>query len=250
MRAFYNNFDAGEEIGAGPLGFVHKRIGGAIKGGLTSLITGGNPLGGAVGGFIGGGGVPATQVPTMQQIAAASPGKFTAAQLQGTRDHLAHGHGRGDSGHSWMTAELVAASQCSPGFHMDASGICVSTGSPGDISTGVEFPDQYGAAVIGRFGTALQPAQHPTVVRRCPPGAVLGRDNLCYDKLRNSERKWPKGKAPLLTGGQMNAISIAARAASKLERTTKRLQKIGLMKKPSKGARRITSGPTQHHHHD
>jgi hypothetical protein len=67
---------------------------------------------------------------------------------------------------------------------------------------------------------------------------VLGNDGLCYNKrdIRNSDRMWPKGRAPLLTGGEMSAISKAARAAGKLERTTKRLQKIGLMKKPTRRA--------------
>jgi len=98
----------------------------------------------------------------------------------------------------------------------------------------------FGGAVMGRYGAALQPAQGNTWINRCPTGTVLGKDGLCYNKrdISNSERKWPKGRAPLLTGGQMRAIGVASTAAKKLERTTKRLQAMGMMKKPSRTSRK------------
>ncbi len=68
----------------------------------------------------------------------------------------------------------------------------------------------------------------------CLPGMVVAKDGLCYNRsqIKNSERMWPRGRRPLLTGGDMRAISIAARAASRMTRTAVRLQEIGLIKKP------------------
>ncbi len=93
---------------------------------------------------------------------------------------------------------------------------------------------------MGRYGAALVPGGRTIVRSECIRGMIVGDDGLCYNKsqIKNSERMWPKGRRPLLTGGDMAAISKAARAAGRLERTTKRLQKIGLMKKPSRSPSR------------
>ena len=93
----------------------------------------------------------------------------------------------------------------------------------------------YGAAVMGRYGSALEPGQRPSTRMLCPRGTVLGNDNLCYNKIANKDRKWPKGRAPLLTGGERNAISKAARASRKIQSTTKQLQKLGMLPKPGRG---------------
>lgn len=94
--------------------------------------------------------------------------------------------------------------------------------------------DAYGNAVAGWYGTALEPATSSTLVRHCPPGAVLGKDNLCYNRkaLRRDERKWNPGRPPLLTGGERNAITTAARAAGKVQRTEKQLRKLGMLAAP------------------
>jgi len=103
-----------------------------------------------------------------------------------------------------------------------------------------------GDVVMGRYGAGEIPGN--MVVNRavCRPGMVIGDDGVCYNRsqLKNSEREWPRGRRPLLTGGDMRAISTAARAGRRLERTTKRLQKIGMMKKPAARARRLP--PHQH----
>ncbi len=82
----------------------------------------------------------------------------------------------------------------------------------------------------------------------CLKGMQLGNDGLCYNKsqISNKQRMWPAGRRPLLTGGEMRAVSIANRAARRLELTTKRLQRMGMMKKPVRHApqRRLTSGKT------
>lgn len=113
-------------------------------------------------------------------------------------------------------------------------------------------PTGVGEAVMGRYGAALVPGNRQISRAVCLPGMLVGNDGLCYNRgqITNKERMWPKGRRPLLTGGDMRAIQIAARAGKALERAQKRLQKIGLMKKPSRAApRRITSGATDHHHH-
>jgi len=91
-----------------------------------------------------------------------------------------------------------------------------------------------GDAVMGRFGAALEPGSRIIDRAVCLPGMVVAKDGLCYNKrsLRNSDRMWPRGRRPLLTGGDMRAISIAARAANRLTRTAVRLHEIGLIKKP------------------
>ena len=100
--------------------------------------------------------------------------------------------------------------------------------------------DQFGAAVNGRYGAALEPGMRATTTRLCPRGTVLGNDGLCYNKISNKDRMYPKGANPLLTGGEMRAIRIASTAAGRLERTTKRLQKLGLVKKPAPRRRQIS----------
>jgi len=106
-----------------------------------------------------------------------------------------------------------------------------------------------GDTVMGRYGAGEQPGN--MVVNRaiCRPGMVLGDDGVCYNRsqISNKQREWPRGRRPLLTGGDMRAISTAARAGKRLEGATKRLQKIGLMKKPSRGASRRQIAAEIHH---
>lgn len=91
-----------------------------------------------------------------------------------------------------------------------------------------------GGAVMGRYGAALEPGSRIIDRAVCLRGMQLGDDGLCYNRgsIKNSERMWPRGRRPLLTGGEMRAISIASRAAGRLTRTAVRLQEIGLIKKP------------------
>lgn len=90
-----------------------------------------------------------------------------------------------------------------------------------------------GDAVNGRYGAALVPGIMQIERSVCLKGMTLGNDGLCYNKgsISNTQRMWPRGRRPLLTGGDMRAIGIAARAGSKLERTTKRLRTLGMMKR-------------------
>jgi len=114
----------------------------------------------------------------------------------------------------------------------DADGQCRQPGSPADIDVGGSMAGQ---AVMGRYGAALAPMSEMRLTRDCLPGMVLGDDNLCYNRrdLKNSERKWPRGTRPLGTPGEMAALRKAASFGRRMETTVKRMQKIGVLKKPA-----------------
>jgi len=137
----------------------------------------------------------------------------------------------------------VAPARCPAPQIMGQNGLCVFPPSPvaRDPRTGAPG----GRAEAGRFGGGFTPDLRTMNVRSCGRGFVLASDGLCYHKrsLPNRDRAWPRGRRPLLTGGEMRAISKAAAAAGKLQRTTKRLQKIGMLPKPS-SRRRLP--PHQH----
>jgi hypothetical protein len=92
-----------------------------------------------------------------------------------------------------------------------------------------------GEAINGRYGLAMVPGNMVIDRALCRRGQTLGNDGLCYEKstLNNKQRMWPAGRKPLLTGGDMRAISIANRAGTRMDAATKRLQKMGMMKKPA-----------------
>ncbi len=131
---------------------------------------------------------------------------------------------------------------CPDGFVRNQFGVCEFVGSPGDVSTGgtgvVATPI---AATSGGGGVA--PAVSTRTVLRCPSGMVLGKDNRCYRSLPKRDRKWNPGRKPLLTGGEMNAIAKAARAAKKLKSAEKRLAKAGRTLAPRKSTSRSRSRP-------
>lgn len=87
--------------------------------------------------------------------------------------------------------------------------------------------------------SAVTPFVKSVTVHRCGKGSVLAIDGLCYDKrtLRKDQRAWPPGRKPLLTGGDLNAIAKAARAARRMKVQQRRLEQLGLLKrpKPSRG---------------
>jgi len=119
----------------------------------------------------------------------------------------------------------------------------------GVAGNGAAGPDAFGNAVMGQFGAALEPGVRMTDTRVCPRGTVLGMDGLCYNKrdIRNSERAWPTGTKPLLTGGEMRCIRIAAGAGRKMDRKVKQLRKMGMMK-PLPSPRKTKALPGHHAH--
>jgi len=190
-----------------PLGcchFVHKRI----LAGVGGFFTGG-PAGAIAGVISGGGGGPSTgQTPNI-------PGK----------------------------GQTFQPTTCQSGFQWNAStGQCEQIGAAGTAarffpggSTGVQAAG-FGAAVIGAFGiAALEPAVVGSITRangttgpilRCPRGAVLGTDDLCYNKgIKGlyAFRKWKPGTRPFLTGGEVKILRRAATIRS--GKSSKRLLK-------------------------
>ena len=224
-------------------GFVHKRIFGGIKGALGGILGGPSGVfGGALGGFLQPGG--AGQAIVTPDSAGGCP-----AGMQN--------NGRGQC---VPLGTVDSAGGCPPGFTPTVSGHCQPKGALVTRVTSVfptVFPDQVlqpsgvpggregqllpvGDAVMGRFGAGLKPAVFSQQVRRCPRGAILGAPeadgtSLCYNRgqITNRQRAWPRGRRPLLTGGEMRAISIASSAANKLQRKQKQLQKLGMIKLPT-----------------
>lgn len=137
--------------------------------------------------------------------------------------------------------------QCPPGTWNTPFG-CIN--KPGGAVTGGGMVLSGGEAVMGQFGAALVPNVETIQRATCNfpgvRGMVLGADGYCYNKsqIANKERMWPKGRRPLLTGGDMGAITKAARAAKRLQATQGKLQKMGMLKKPSSRPRaRAAGGP-------
>ena len=120
---------------------------------------------------------------------------------------------------------------CGPGLVWSSQlGTCVAIGSP------VQATFAGGVAVAGQYGAGLAPGSQIVDRATCLRGMVLGNDSVCYNKgqIKNNQRMWPAGRKPLLTGGDMRAISTAARAGRRMDVATKRLQKMGMMKKPAR----------------
>ncbi len=203
-------------------GFVHKRIGRGLKKFVTS---GFNPLAG-IGGFVSGGG----ECPS-GMVRVVGPGPNETRCVVQTRS---------------TTIALAPSGPCRFPLRPDpVTGRCrVFIGdrpgrdtSPLQLGPGVPVGD----ATMGRYGAALVPGSRVIDRAVCLRGMVLGDDNLCYNRsqISNKERMWPRGRRPLLSGGDMRAISIASRAASRLTRTAQRLQEIGLIQKPIVKRRRL-----------
>ena len=122
-------------------------------------------------------------------------------------------------------SSVAAADTCPRGFRPDfRTGQC-------EPAAGQEI----GEAVMGNYGAGLVPGSMVIDRAVCLRGMQLGDDGICYNKsqISNKQRMWPAGRKPLLTGGDMRAISTAARAGRRLEGATKRLQRLGMMKKPA-----------------
>jgi len=197
--------------------FVHRRIFGAVKG-----FAGGGPVG-AVGGFASGGG---------------RPSKRRGGQPKSTR------------GGFNVTRESLGKGRCPKG-RKQVGNRCVKPGAflPG----GVPFTTGTSVARFEGQGGAYLPTMETREVRECLPGDVLGRDGFCYAKgsISNKNREWPKGRRPLGTPGEMAALAKAASFGRRMETTVKRMQKIGVLKKPSRGrstprARAVVRGGHAH----
>ncbi len=225
-------------------GFLHKRIFGAIGG----FLGGGGPIGG-IKGFLSGG----------------SGGESAAAE----RRRICLQPGITDKATAQECRRIIG---CPPGWRELENGECVPGGFGPGVGTACQpgtIPDPQGGgfcispispfgqgrtpgnAVMGRHGAALEPDVLTVGVRRCIRGMVLGNDGLCYNKrdISNKDRQHPRGRRPLLTGGEMRCISIASRAARKLETKEKQLRKMGMLKPlPKRGRQQRQLAPGHHAH--
>jgi len=200
--------------------FVHKRIIGAVGGFVQGGFTG------AARGFIRGGGRASSRSGGQPTVVGRRLGGGGRGQFR-TGGAIRVGSGRG------CTRPLV----------QDLDGTCRFPSSPADVSVGGAMS---GVAVQGRHGAALSPTTDVRTVRECLPGMVLGNDGLCYGKrdIRNRDRMHPKGRKPLGTPGELAALAKAASFGRRMEGTVKRMQKIGVLKKPA--PRRIKAPATTH----
>jgi len=185
------------QLAGAPTAGFFSSVGGFLKKAVTTGIgfaTGG--VGGAVQGFRG----APTQQSAERQI-------FFSNQLPGAR------------------------ADCPGGFRVDPrSGDCIQIGFRGAVERALPFgqtgtlADEFGEAVVGAFGMpALIPAQVGEIqgrpILRCPRGAVLGKDSLCYQKgvIPIKFRKWRPARKP--------PISAKRWAELKGTATTKRMAK-------------------------
>lgn len=218
--------------------FIHKsRFTRGLIGGITGGLTGGP--GGVIGGFSAGfaprrpsrrrGGSP--RAPRTRTTRAARPRVSRQPAITLAAVPLA--------------STPLSSRRC-PRGQKRIAGVCVDLGAaaPGGDPL---FSAASGAAIMGRYGAGLTPLGESRVVLDCLPGMVLGTDDICYNKrdLRNNERKWPKGRRPLGTPGEMAALSKAASFGRRMEATVKRMQKIGVLKKPARRAAPKARAPKQ-----
>jgi len=129
------------------------------------------------------------------------------------------------------TIAFQPSAKCTIGFEWDpVTQRCIQSGFRGAVERflpGGELGTQediFGEAVQGRFGVGLVPGRVNISTRRCPRGMKLGKDGICYDSIANSNREWPRGTPPLLTGGQVRSLRKAAAARTTL--TSKRGRKL------------------------
>ena len=222
----------------GELSFVHRRLFSAGK----KFLTTGSPFA-AAGAFVMGGGAK-----RFIDFAGLPTNRATLGTLQ-PRNKCNQGEFNNVQKRIGPGGEVCVVASSLSGAPPPSSLVARGDFDVGDF---LDTSGGFGVAVMGRFGAALQPEVRQSVTLRCPRGAVLGIDNLCYNKrdLDKRDRKWIPGRKPLLTGGDLNAIARAARAAGKMKTQQKRLEKLGLLKKSKAAARKTKSGPTEHHHHD
>lgn len=220
-------------------GFLHKSkfgkfVGGVVKRAIPAV------------------GIASTVVSTVRSLgrkgasrtATARPNQFSRAESQRGADfkfggefglNLSNGGGGG---------------ACPDGLFLASDGHCVAPGSGHARSHGLNGAGAAatggGNPVLGLYGAGVTPGSRIIDRAVCGKKMQLGDDGICYNKsqISNKQRMWPAGRKPLLTGGDMRAISIASRAGKRMDGATARLRKLGMMKKAPTS--RAPKAPTQH----
>lgn len=113
------------------------------------------------------------------------------------------GNGNGSSG----PASFGQA--CPEGYKWDGQRCRVDDIFGGRLPGDIGLPDFAWQSVNGRYGAGYMPATESRTVRRCPPGAKLGNDGVCYDRIARTRRAHNPGARPFLTGGEVNVLRRA-----------------------------------------
>ena len=226
-------------------GFVHRKLLGGISK-LTGFLPG--PIAGAVSSITGRLASSRARKQVAQQIKFGPEPDQAFVRTRGVGEKRAYGEqGAGSlvdclvgyirSGDGRRCLPTFAGNgggggrtDCPPPLVRGPMGLCLERTSPvGAARLG-------GEATMGQYGAAMIPGSQIVDRATCLRGMQLGNDGLCYNKsqIRNNQRMWPAGRKPLLSGGDMRAISTAARAGRRMELATKRLQKMGMMKRPAR----------------
>jgi len=234
-------------------GFVHRRIIGGITGAISGLVTG-NPLAALAGGLRGFARTPEDVVPA---VTGCPPGFFaspTGCVPRGAIDPRLGPVTRGGPFASARSAlrDRIARSSIAGGNGARPGPLTRPAPLPpfaasmaaAPLNGEIPRPDIPTLAVTGQFGAGFEASIISREMRLCPPKTVLGVDGVCYNRrdLRNDERAWPRGRRPLLTGGEMRAVSTASAAAKKLQRKQKQLQELGLLPRPQRARRALLPG--------
>lgn len=129
---------------------------------------------------------------------------------------LPGGGGSGGSGPCRAGSVLIAGRCVAPGAALPGGEPLISRPTGNGSSS-------HAAEGISVFGLYTSP-QVETVQRRvCPDGTVLGKDGLCYSKISNSHRMYPKKAKPPISAADMKAIRRAERAQNRVKRLTKQV---------------------------
>lgn len=145
---------------------------------------------------------------------------------------------------------LGLAPGCPRGFERDENGNCIRQGVRGVVERILPggrsgtLADRFGEATLGAFGIpGIFPAQvgsrsnargEVNPILECPPGAVLGKDNICYMKgsIPRKFRKWPPAPRAPVTAQDAKAIR---KAASARKRVKKLAGNVGFKCQPKRG---------------
>jgi hypothetical protein len=115
----------------------------------------------------------------------------------------------GGGGGGQQNSSSANSGGCPVGYVPDGQGGCRIQGIGGYLPGDVGRQDFGWQAVNGRFGAGYVPIEIPRSIARCPAGAVLGKDGICYDHLPRGARLHNPGARPFLTGGDMRALARA-----------------------------------------
>ncbi len=219
--------------------FIHKKILGAVGSIAGILPIPGAGIVGTVARTLAGGGGPARA--TVPRALTARPSQTSAAEKElGRNVKLGGGVTIGRRGFAPLAG---AGLPCVPPFRRAPDGSCKLF--LGD-RPGPDGEAPMGDAVMGMHGVGVAPGIMSINRSVCGRKMVLGDDRICYNKgLSNSKRMWPKGRRPLVTGGEMNAVTIASRVGKRLDNAASKLRAQGLMKPLPKRK----AAPRAHHHH-